>query len=116
MSLAKILLRALFITIALCAGETALRASLVSFRAALVCLSASLVSLSVALISAAASWVAGLDASAVAGAAASRVLRVWAASNSFGFGSSFFFSFFTLGMTMTSRSMAMWTGFLEIFT
>src|SRR5271155_5227323 len=95
MSWAKILFRALFITIALCAGETAFRASLVSAVAA---------------------GVAGLGTSAVAGAAASRVFRVWAAANSWGVGSSFFFfSFFTLGITMTSRSIEMWTGFFEMF-
>src|ERR1700739_4010214 len=96
MSLAKMLSKALFITIALCAGETALRAWLVS---------------------AVASGVAGLGASAGAGVAPSRFFSVWAAANCWGVGSFFFFlSFFTLGITMTSRSMEMWTGFLEIFT
>src|SRR5277367_4983537 len=95
MSLAKILSSALFMTMALCAGETAARAWLVSTAEAGV-----------------APGAAGCDASA----AASRVFKDWAAATSWGVGSFFFLSFFTLGMTMTSRSIEIWTGFLEIFT
>src|ERR1700756_284587 len=51
MSLAKILFRALFITIALCAGETALRASLASLRASVDSLRALLDSFSAWLVS-----------------------------------------------------------------
>src|ERR1700677_1960026 len=98
MLLAKMLSSALFMTMALCAGETAAKASLVSVAAAGV-----------------AAGAAGSDA--FGPAAASRVFKDWAAANSWGVGSFFFFlSFFTLGITMTSRSMEIWTGFLEIFT
>ena len=41
---------------------------------------------------------------------------VWAAAISCDVGSLFFLFFFALGTTITSRSMEMWTGFLEILT
>src|ERR1700733_4456495 len=94
MLLAKMLSSALFMTMALCAGETAARAALVSAAAAGV-----------------AAGAAGCDA--FGPAAASRVFKDWAAANSWGVSSFFFLSFFTLGITMTSRSMEIWTGFLE---
>src|SRR5580698_236202 len=91
MSLAKMLSRALFMSMALCAGETAPGRS------------------------AAAMAVAGGGAGVTVGAFGA--FGVCAARTGAGAGASFcFFSFFTLGTTMSSRSMAMWTGFLEIFT